>query len=58
MFSDVDNKARLSLPPALSTASDITEVSEFRILLFWLQPRVLDANHVLISSIKEIFQKW
>ena len=59
LFSDVDHKASpFRFPLHWKITSDSTEVSEFRSLVFWLQLCLLNANHVHISSFKEIFQKW
>ena len=56
LFWDVDHKAPSPsrFPLHWSITTDSTEVSEFMSLVFWLQLRLLNANHVLISCFKEI----
>ena len=59
LFSDEYHKASSSCSSLhWSIMSDSTEVYEFRSIVFWLQLRLLNTNHVHISSFKEIFQKW
>ena len=58
LFSDVYRKAPLPLTLHWPITLDSTEVYEFRSFVFWPQLCLLNANHVDISSLKAIIQKW